>query len=102
MYGIPYNRNVDLKGAVGGAAGVDFIKLIEQKAVVVVQTNEGVVMQPPIKFDGELGVVVGKDYRLAGKQPTANIPPKTVTHQDVEDGQNIKISVSPGTLKTRS
>jgi hypothetical protein len=102
MYGIPYNRNVDLKGAVGGAAGVDFIKLIEQKAVVVVQTNQGVTMQPPIKFDGELGVVVGKDYRLAGKQPTDNIPPKTVTHVDIENGKQIKISVSPGVLKTRS
>ena len=111
MYGIPYNRNVDLKGAVGSPAGVDFTKLIDQNAVVVVQTNEGVVMQPPIKTDGELGVVVsvdkgsdGKQFRLSGKQNRKLIKPKNVRHIDnaktgVEDAD---ISVKPGTLKTRS
>jgi uncharacterized protein involved in type VI secretion and phage assembly len=46
MFGIPFDTNIDIKAT---DAGIDFDKLSGQSAEVMIQTPEGVVLQPPIE-----------------------------------------------------
>jgi hypothetical protein len=95
MFGIPFDTNIDIKAT---DAGIDFDKLSGQSAEVMIQTPEGVVLQPPIEWEPgkTVGVVAKKEaIRKEGK------PSEDFTYR-VKNAQMRNVEKAGKNLRTRS